>query len=44
MIKQIAHIRTGAKDLAETETFYCDVLGLEKGFSFKNTAKKLVFI
>ena len=34
MIKQVAHICIGAVDLAETEHFYCDVLGLEKGFEF----------
>jgi catechol 2,3-dioxygenase-like lactoylglutathione lyase family enzyme len=34
MIKQLAHICIGAKDLAEAERFYCGLLGLKKKFSF----------
>ena len=34
MIKQLAHICIGAKDLAEAERFYCGLLGLKKAFSF----------
>jgi catechol 2,3-dioxygenase-like lactoylglutathione lyase family enzyme len=35
MIKQLAHICIHTDDLAETEQFYCDILGLEKGFEFE---------
>ena len=35
MIKRLAHICIHTDDLAETERFYCDVLGLEKGFEFE---------
>ena len=31
MIKQLAHICIGAKDLAEAERFYCGLLGLVEG-------------
>lgn len=34
LIKQLAHINILADDLAETERFYCDILGMEKGFDF----------
>jgi len=34
MIKQIAHICIGATDLAASEHFYCEVLGLAKKFDF----------
>ena len=34
MIKQLAHICIHSEDLEETERFYCDVLGLERGFDF----------
>jgi catechol 2,3-dioxygenase-like lactoylglutathione lyase family enzyme len=34
MIKQLAHICIGAKDLAAAERFYCGLLGLEKKFAF----------
>lgn len=34
MIKQIAHICIGATDLAASEHFYCEVLGLPKKFRF----------
>jgi lactoylglutathione lyase/glyoxylase I family protein len=34
MIKQIAHICIFAQDLAATEKFYCEILGLERGFDF----------
>ena len=35
MIKQLAHVCIGANDLAESEKFYCEVLGLEKTFDFE---------
>ena len=34
MIKRLAHINIGTNDLEEAEHFYCEVLGLEKGFEF----------
>jgi lactoylglutathione lyase/glyoxylase I family protein len=34
MIKSLAHICISAKDLNETENFYCSILGLKKKFSF----------
>ncbi|MFO7799916.1 VOC family protein [Rhodohalobacter sp.] len=35
MIKQLAHICIHTEDLKGTERFYCEVLGLEKGFIFE---------
>ena len=34
MIKQVAHVCIGSTDLAKTEHFYCDILGMERGFDF----------
>jgi catechol 2,3-dioxygenase-like lactoylglutathione lyase family enzyme len=34
MIKRLAHICIHTQNLKETERFYCDVLGLERGFDF----------
>ena len=34
MIKSLAHICIGTKDLAATEDFYCRILGMENVFSF----------
>jgi catechol 2,3-dioxygenase-like lactoylglutathione lyase family enzyme len=34
MFKQLAHVCIKANNLAETEQFYCGVLGLEKQFEF----------
>jgi glyoxylase I family protein len=34
MIKRLAHVNIGSNDLAESEHFYCDVLGLKKAFEF----------
>ena len=34
MIKQLAHINIGSYDLAASEHFYCDILGMEKTFEF----------
>jgi len=34
MITRLAHICIHTHDLVETERFYCDTLGLEKGFVF----------
>jgi len=39
MIKQVAHICIGSTDLEKTADFYCNVLGMERGFDFlKNDA------
>jgi catechol 2,3-dioxygenase-like lactoylglutathione lyase family enzyme len=43
MIKQLAHVCIGAKNLAETEQFYCNVLGLEKKFVFDKAGKEVGF-
>jgi catechol 2,3-dioxygenase-like lactoylglutathione lyase family enzyme len=34
MIKQLAHINIGSYDLAASEHFYCNILGMEKIFDF----------
>lgn len=34
MIKQLAHINIGSYDLAASEKFYCDILGMDKIFEF----------
>ena len=34
MIKNLAHVCIMARDLAETERFYCDLLGFERVFDF----------
>jgi lactoylglutathione lyase/glyoxylase I family protein len=43
MIKQLAHVCIGAKNLAETEHFYCDVLGLQKKFVFDKAGEAIGF-
>ncbi len=34
MIKRLAHINVISNDLAQSEYFYCEVLGLKKAFNF----------
>lgn len=34
MFKRLGHICIGANDLAQSEHFYCDLLGMEKVFDF----------
>lgn len=34
MVKQLAHICIMSRDLAATQRFYCDLLGLERTFDF----------
>ena len=34
VIKQLAHINIGSYDLAASENFYCDILGMQKTFEF----------
>ena len=43
MIVDIAHICLGAANLAETEQFYCQVLGLRKTFDFICAGKCIGF-
>jgi glyoxylase I family protein len=43
MIKQIAHICIGATNLAASERFYCDVLGLPKKFKFLKDDREFGF-
>lgn len=35
MIKALAHVCLGTKDLASAEQFYCGLLGLKKHFTFR---------
>lgn len=34
MFKRLAHVCIGSTDLAATEKFYCELLGMKKGFEF----------
>jgi len=43
MIKGIAHVCIGARDLAAAEQFYCGLLGLGKKFAFKKGGKETGF-
>ncbi len=43
MITQIAHVCIGAKDLQESEHFYCKVLGLSKKFDFRKAGELFGF-
>jgi catechol 2,3-dioxygenase-like lactoylglutathione lyase family enzyme len=43
MIKQIAHICIGATDLAASERFYCEVLGMSKKFRFIRKGEEFGF-
>lgn len=43
MFKRLAHVCIGADDLAETEKFYCDTLGMEKAFDFVKNDKPYGF-
>lgn len=43
MIKRLAHICIGSNDLAQSEHFYCEILGLKKAFEFKNADKRFGF-
>jgi len=40
MIKQLAHLCIHTEDLAKTERFYIDALGLEPGFRFLKNGKR----
>ena len=43
MIKRLAHVCIGATDLAETERFYRDTLGMEKAFDFLRAGQQIGF-
>lgn len=43
MIKRLAHVCIGAADLAETERFYQDLLGMEKAFDFFRAGQQIGF-
>lgn len=43
MIKRLAHVCIGAVDLAETERFYRDLLGMEKAFDFFRAGQRIGF-
>ena len=43
MIKGIAHVCVGCKDLAEVERFYCKALGFTKQFEFTKKGKVIGF-
>ena len=43
MITQIAHVCIGAKNLQESEHFYCDVLCLTKKFDFRKNGELFGF-
>jgi len=43
MFKRLAHVCILAEDLAETETFYCETLGMEKAFDFVKDDKPFGF-
>jgi len=43
MIRSLAHVCISSIDLAATEQFYCDVLGMEKQFNFIFEGHKVGF-
>lgn len=43
MLKQLAHVCILARDLAATERFYCDLLGLKKAFNFDKDGQIIGF-
>ena len=43
MISQLAHICIHTDDLAESERFYLETLGLERGFEFEKDGKQFGF-
>ena len=43
LFKRLAHVCIGATDLAETERFYLDLLGLEKAFDFYRAGLRIGF-
>lgn len=43
MMTRLAHVCILARDLVETERFYCDVLGLPKAFAFEKEGECIGF-
>ena len=43
MFRRLAHVCIGATDLAATERFYVDLLGLEKAFDFTRAGQRIGF-
>lgn len=43
MITRLAHVCIGATDLAETESFYVDALGMELAFEFFRAEQRIGF-
>ena len=43
MFKRLAHVCIGATNLAETERFYVDLLGMEKAFDFYRRGEQIGF-
>ena len=43
MFKRLAHVCIGATDLAESERFYVDLLGMEKAFDFIRAGQHIGF-
>lgn len=43
LIKQVAHICIGATDLEAAENFYCNLLGMERGFDFLKDGELIGF-
>ncbi|QPC84378.1 VOC family protein [Phototrophicus methaneseepsis] len=43
MFKRLAHVNIGATDLAASEHFYCDILGMKKAFDFTRNGEKFGF-
>jgi glyoxylase I family protein len=42
-VKQVAHVCMMTHDLAASEHFYCDVLGLNKAFEFSKNGERIGF-
>lgn len=43
LFKRLAHVCIGATDLAETERFYVELLGMEKAFDFTRGGQRIGF-
>ena len=43
MFRRLAHVCIGATNLAETERFYVDLLGMEKAFDFYRRGEQIGF-
>ena len=43
LFRRLAHVCIGATDLAETERFYVELLGMEKAFDFTRAGQRIGF-